>query len=98
MHLIAQSDNAAESSTYMSMEMIFFIALGASIAFTVLMWRLGVIRRMVNVQNERQKRFRGGWNLHGVEWGTDRKAALSFAGAIWLITFGLVFIGLVLWN
>ena len=97
MHLIAQSDNAAESSTYMSMEMVFYIALGVSIALTVLLWRLGAIRRMVNVQNERQKRFRGGWNLHGAEWGTGRSAAISFTGVIWFITFCLVFYGLILW-
>jgi len=101
MHLIAQSDKAAESSTYMSVDLIFFIALGVSITLTVLLWRLGVIRRMVNVQNERQKRFRlygirNNWRY--IEWGTGRNAALSFAGAIWTITFGIVFFGLVLWS
>ena len=96
MHFIAQSENAAAPSSHMTLGIIFFIALGISIALTVLLWRLGVIRRMVDIQNERQKRFRGGWNLHGAEWGPGRNAALSFAGAIWTITFGIVFFGLLL--
>ncbi len=97
MYLMAQSQNSVEALRGLPMGIALIIALGASVAFTVLIWKLGVIRYMVNVQNERQKRFRGGGNLHGVEWGTDRNAALSFAGAIWLVSFCLILFGLIVY-
>jgi len=87
----------AETTSHMTGGMTLIIALGVSIAITVLLWRLGAIQRIVNVQNERQKRYLGRWNLRGAEWGTGRSAAISFTGAIWLITFCLVFYGLILW-
>ncbi len=97
MQIVAQSSDIAETTSHMTGGMASIIALGVSIAFTVLLWRLGAIRRLVNVQNERQKRFLGQRNLRGAEWGTGRSAAISFTGVIWFITFCLVFYGLILW-
>lgn len=39
------------------MGLISIIALGGSIGLTVLVWKLGVIRFMVNIQNQRQARL-----------------------------------------
>ena len=73
------------------------LALGISVLFTGLLWGLGVIRAMVGVQEARQKRMGDQPNLRRAEWGTGAHAAISFALAIWLVTFGVVFFGLLVW-
>ena len=77
---------------------LVLIPLVISTGLTVLLWKLGVIERMVKTQNERQKRMMGRSNLHGAEWGTGRSAAVSFTAAIWFVTLGVSFVALIIWT
>ena len=98
MCILAQSQNIAESTGDGNGMWLVIIPLVISTVLTVLLWKLGVIERMVKTQNERQKRMMGRTNLQGVEWGTGRSAAVSFTAAIWFVTLGVSFIALILWT
>ena len=65
MCILAQSQNMAESTGDVNGMWLVIIPLVISTGLTVLLWKLGVIDRMVKTQNERQKRMMGRSNLHG---------------------------------
>ena len=67
-----------------------------SLSLTAMLWFGGAFRRMTRIQNERQRRFDGRPNIHGVEWGTGSRATSSFALAIWFVIFGISFFGLLI--
>lgn len=98
MPILAQTHNMAEPTGDVNGIWLVLIPLVISTGITALLWKLGVIDRMVKTQNERQKRMMGRSNLHGAEWGTGRSAAVSFTAAIWFITLGVSFIALILWT
>lgn len=77
---------------------IFLTALAIGATLTGLAWYGGLVRRMVDIQDRRQKRLGDLANIQGAEWGTGTRAATSFALAIWFLSFGIAFFGLLIWT
>ena len=98
MCILAQTQGMAEPMDDLNGMSLVLIPLVISTGLTVLLWKLGVIERMVKTQNERHKRMMGRSNLHGSEWGTGRSAAVSFTAAIWFVTLGVSFVALIIWT
>ena len=57
MNSITQSQDLVNGTDQISMGIMLIIALAGSCLLTALIWKLGVIRFMTNVQNQRQARM-----------------------------------------
>lgn len=82
----------------MGLGAICFTALAISATLTVVAWYGGLVRSMVDIQDRRQKRLGGRPNIQGAEWGTGGRATVSFTLAIWFMSFGITFFGLLIWT